>query len=132
MVSTGLLVIADAAAQITCLGDETHLRNRRLVYAGPWKHVADLSDLTIRFLRRGVEFRAIYLAGGVLKGPNIRAQKLLCIVAGDGKDFAVAEVKAKRIDVAVKESTFSLVDQVERLGVRKPMARPLRRTLQRS
>jgi hypothetical protein len=90
-----LLVVADAAAQITRLGDETHLRNRRLVCAGPWKHVADLSDLTIRFLRRGVEFRAIYLAGGVLKGPDIRAQKLLCIVAGNGKDFAVAEFKAK-------------------------------------
>src|ERR1700747_390359 len=97
----GLLVIADAAAQIAHLSDEAHLRNRRLVCAGPWKHVADFSDLTFRFLRRGVEFRAIYLAGGVLKGPNIRAQKLLCIVAGDGKDFAVAELKAKWIDVAV-------------------------------
>jgi hypothetical protein len=83
----GLLVIADAAAQIAHLGDETHLLNRRLVGARPWKHVADLSDLTFRFLCRGVEFRAIYFAGGVPKAPNIRAQKLLCIVAGDGKDF---------------------------------------------
>src|SRR5262245_57486638 len=97
----GLLVIANAATQIAHLGDETHLLNRRLVGARPWKHVADLSDLTFWFLCRGVEVRAIYFAGGILKGPNVRAQILLCIVAGDRKDFAVAEVKAKWIDVAV-------------------------------
>ena len=68
-----LLVIADAAAQIAHLGDETHLLNRRLVGARPWKHVADLSDLTFRFLCRGKEFGTIHPARGVLKGPNIRA-----------------------------------------------------------
>ena len=100
-VRNGLLVIADAAAQITHLGDETYLRDRRLVCAGPWKHVADLSDLTFRFLRRSVKFRTKYLAGGVLEGPNIRAQILLCIVAADGKDFAVADLKALCIEVSV-------------------------------
>ena len=72
--------MADAAAQITYLGDETHLLHRRLICAGPWKHVADISNLTFRFLRCGVEVRTIYLAGGVLKGPNIRIQKLFALL----------------------------------------------------
>ena len=61
-----LLVIADAAAQITYPGCEAHLRNRRLVSAWPWKHVADLGDFTFRLLVPGVEFHAKRLAGGVL------------------------------------------------------------------
>ena len=89
-----LLVMADTATQIARLCDKTHLLNRRLVGARPWKHVADLSDLTFRFLCRSVEVRAIYFAGAIFKGSNIRVQKLLCVVAGDRKDFAVAEVRA--------------------------------------
>src|SRR5262249_27653864 len=85
--------------------------------ARPWKHVADLAGLAFRLLRRGVEFWAIHLAGGVLKVPNIRPQKLLCIGAGDGKDLAIADVEAKRIEIAVQESTFSLVEHVERFGL---------------
>jgi len=53
-----LLVVADAAAQIADFGDESHLRNRRFVGTGPWPHVANLSDLTFRLLRRCVEVRA--------------------------------------------------------------------------
>ena len=89
----GLLIIADTAAKIAHLRNETHLRNRRLVGARPWKQVADLTDLTFRLPRRGVKFWAIHLAGGVLKVPYIRPQKLLCIGAGDGKDLAVATLK---------------------------------------
>src|SRR5690348_12945310 len=77
----GLFVIPDAAAEIAYFGHETHLLNRRLVGAGPWKHVADLGDLAFRLLCRGVKVRAVYLAGGVLESPDIRAQKLFCIVA---------------------------------------------------
>ena len=68
-------------------------------------------------LRPVVEFRAIHLSGGVLQDPDIRPQKLLCIVAADGNDLAVAEVEAERIDVAIKEAAFSLVDLVDRLGL---------------
>src|SRR5437588_2891980 len=113
----GLLVRTDAAPQIAGLGYDAHLRNRRLVGAWPRKHVADLADLSFRLLRRGVEFRAIHVAGGVLEGPDIGPQKLLCIVAGNGKDLAVADVEAEWIDVAIEESGFTLVDQVERFGL---------------
>ena len=50
-----LFVVVDAAAQIADLVDEAHLRNRRFVGPWPWPHVANLSDLTFRLLRRGVE-----------------------------------------------------------------------------
>src|SRR5215471_8672256 len=50
-----------------------------VVGARSWKHVVDLTDLTFRLQRRGVEFWDIHLAGGVLKVPNIHPQKLLCI-----------------------------------------------------
>jgi hypothetical protein len=42
-VSNGLLIMADAAAHIAHVGGETYLRNRRLVGAGRWKHIADLT-----------------------------------------------------------------------------------------
>ena len=54
----GLFVIADATAQIANPGYEAHLRHRLWVGTRPWKHVADLSDLTFRLLRRGIEFQA--------------------------------------------------------------------------
>src|ERR1700730_15719353 len=73
----GLLVIADAAAQIAHLGDETQLLNRLPFGAQSLKHGADHSDLTCRFLCRVFKFRAISFAGGDPKAPNIRAQKLL-------------------------------------------------------
>src|SRR5262245_14571415 len=63
-VSNGLFIMADAAAQIARLCDETYLLNRRLVGAGPWKHVADLTDLTFRLLRGRVEVRAILWGSG--------------------------------------------------------------------
>jgi hypothetical protein len=62
----GLLVIADAATQITDSGCEAHLRHRRLVGTRPYKHVANLSDLTFRLLIRVVEFLAKRLAVDVL------------------------------------------------------------------
>src|SRR6516165_4003463 len=72
----GLLVIANAAAHIASPGYEAHFLNwGRAVRPG--KHVADLPDSTIRFLRRSVEFRAIHLAVGVCKAPDILANELL-------------------------------------------------------
>src|SRR4051794_39613911 len=99
--ATGLFVIADAAAHIPRFGHETHFLNGGFVLAGSWKQVINLSDLTFRFLRRGIQVRAIYLARAVFKRPNICVQELLCIVACDRKDFAIAEIKAEWIKVAV-------------------------------
>ena len=71
----GLLVIADAAAQIAHLGDEANLHKQRRGRARLWKHVdADLGDLTFWLLRRGVDFLANHLAGGVLERSLIRAR----------------------------------------------------------
>ena len=38
---------------------------------------------------------------------------MLCLC---GKVFAVADIEAKRIEVAVQESTFSPVEHIERFG----------------
>jgi hypothetical protein len=108
-------IVADAAPQVDDRGDEAHLRNWRFVGTRLWKHVADLIDLAL--LRPVVEFRAVHLAGSVLQGPDIRPQKLFCIVAGDGNDLSVAEIEAEWIDVAIEEAGFSLVDLVDRLGL---------------
>ena len=64
---SALLVIPDAATQVADPGHQAHLRNRRLVSAGPWKHVVDLGYFAFRLLVRGVEFLAKRLASGVLE-----------------------------------------------------------------
>ena len=66
MVGNDLLVIADAAAQIADPGREAHLRCWGFVRTRPYKHAADLSDLTFRLLIRVVEFLAKRLAVDVL------------------------------------------------------------------
>jgi hypothetical protein len=39
---------------------------------------------------------------------------LLCIRVAKGNGLAVADVSAKHVEIAVKESAFSLVDHVQR------------------
>src|SRR5262249_21653558 len=112
-----LFVSTDSSGQFTHPGYDAYFRSWRCVGTMPWKHVADLCHLTLRLLSSGVEFGAVHLAGGILKGPDVRIQKFLCVVAGDGDDLAVAEVEAKWIEVAIEESAFTLVDQIERLGL---------------
>src|ERR1700731_39435 len=113
-----LFVIADAAAQIADPCCEAHLRHRRFVGTRPYKHVADLSDLTFRLLICGVEFQAKRLASGVLKGPNVHANQLPCIRIAKGNGLAVIDVGAKWIEVAIEESAaFTLVNQVQRFGL---------------
>jgi hypothetical protein len=114
LLSTGLLVVADAATEIADVSHEAHLLNRRVVWPGLRKLVSDLADLACWLLRRGVEFRAVRLTGSVLIAPNIYSDQLLCIVVGEGNGLAVAEIKAKHIEISVKESAFSLVDHVQR------------------
>src|SRR5271155_5952962 len=99
-----LLVEADTAAKIANFGNETGLQNRRLVGARPWKHVADLGDLTFRLLRRGVEFRAKQIAGRIFISPHIRPQQLLRVVVGERNRLAVTDVEAKWIEVAIEKS----------------------------
>ena len=41
-----LIIVTDAATDITDLGDEAHLCNRRFVGTRPWPHVVNLSDFT--------------------------------------------------------------------------------------
>src|SRR6267142_2955746 len=112
--SFGLLVIADPATVIACLGDKTHLRNRGRGRAGFWKRVADLGNLTFWLLRRGVKFLTICRAGGVLERPHIRASwnsKRTC----DG--FPVRDFEAEWIEVAVLEAALSLVEHCQRHGL---------------
>ena len=66
VVGNDLLVIADAAAQIADPCREAHLLCWRFVRTRPYKHVANLSDLTFRLLIRVVEFLAKRLAVVVL------------------------------------------------------------------
>jgi hypothetical protein len=72
----GLLVVPNAAAHIASPGYEAHFLKRGRVVR-PRKSVADLPNSTIRFLRCSVEFRAIHLAIGVCKAPDILAKELL-------------------------------------------------------
>jgi hypothetical protein len=61
-----LLVIADATAQIADPGYEANLLCWGFVRTRPYKHVAKLSDVTFRLLKRVVEFLAKRLAVDVL------------------------------------------------------------------
>src|SRR6516225_11528543 len=96
----GLLVIADATAQIANPGNEAHLRNRCRVGARFGEHVADLGELTFRLLCGSKLFQPKRLAGGVLIVPSVLAKQLLSIRVGEGMDFAVADVEAIWIQVA--------------------------------
>jgi hypothetical protein len=69
------------------------------------------------FFAAAVEVWAEEHTGSVLKCPDIHSQCLLRIGAGNRHALAVAEVEAKRIKVAIEESVFTLVDQVERFGL---------------
>jgi hypothetical protein len=104
----GLLVITDAASYVASPGYEGHLRNRFWVGTRLCKHVADLSELSFRLLRRGVLFLAKFLASRVLKVSGIRAKELLSIRVGERIDLTVADIEAKWIQVVVQESTFSV------------------------
>src|SRR6516165_6854463 len=90
--SEPLLVIADAAAEVVAgPGYQAHLRNGRLVGARPWKHIADLGDLTFRLLHRRVDFSAKHLACCVLSDPCVRANQLLGVRIANRNNFGVAE-----------------------------------------
>src|SRR5580658_9488462 len=93
--SRALLVISDAAAQIADPGHQTHLRNRRLVSARPWKHVVDLGYFSFRLLVGGVEFGAKRFAGGVLESPRVYTDQLLGIGVAKGDILPVADITAK-------------------------------------
>jgi hypothetical protein len=68
----------------------------------------------LTFLHRSVEFRAKQLASGVFKVSDIRADILLYL---SGKDFAVAHLEAKRIEVADQEPAFPLGKHVDCFGL---------------
>jgi hypothetical protein len=57
-VRNGLLIIADATINIAHPGYEAYLRYWRCVGTRPYKHVADLGDLTFRLLPSSKEFQA--------------------------------------------------------------------------
>src|SRR5277367_2658136 len=85
-----LLVVAAAAAQITCPGYDAHLWNRRLISTRPWKHVADLGYFAFRLLHRRVLLRTKEFACGVLYGSGVRTKQLLCIRVAIRDELAVA------------------------------------------
>ena len=84
MGTRNLLVIADATSQIADLGCETHLRRWGFVRTRPYKHVANLSDLTFRLLIGVIKFLTKRLAIGVLLGPGVHSNQLLGIGVADG------------------------------------------------
>src|SRR5258708_35738943 len=98
----GLLVVSDAAAQFADPGYEAHLRKRRRGGARLWKHVAlQLSDLTFRLLRRGVNCQTIRIAGAVFKGSNVGASSN-SLRAGQCVPFSDSETEW--IKIAVQET----------------------------
>src|SRR6516164_8713609 len=107
----GLLVIADAAAQVGHPGHEAHFRYRRCGCARLRKHVADLGELTFRLLRCRVQFLTELLAGRVLERS--------CVCASGDKNrtsevLAVPGSATEYIEVTVPEPTLSLVEHPER------------------
>src|SRR5258705_1964563 len=111
----GLLVVSDAAAQFADLGYEAHLRKRRRGGARLWKHVAlQLSDLTIRLLRRGVDCQTIRVAHGDFKGSNVRAS-WNSLRTGEG--LPVSDSETAWIKIAVQESVLSLEELRQRHGL---------------
>jgi hypothetical protein len=63
------------------------------------------------------ELQAEILAGGILERPLILAKYLLRIRVALGNDLPVTDIGAKYVKVSVQESTFSLVEHVERFGL---------------
>src|SRR6202035_1319217 len=76
--------------------------------------IADLGDLTFWLLRRGVEFQAERLAGGILERPYIRARRD-CDRSGDALPISASE--AEWIEIAVLEAALSLVEHRQRHGL---------------
>src|SRR4051794_10070420 len=105
-----LFVVADTATKITRRGNEGHLGNGGLVGARCGKHVANLGNLTFRFLRCCVEFWAEHFTGRVLEVPDIGPQQLLY----GSNELAVADVEAEWIEVTVLKATLSLVERRQR------------------
>src|SRR3984893_13277406 len=104
--SERLFVITDTAAQIADPGYETHLRKRRRGGARLRKHVAlQLSDLTFRLLRRSVDCLTIRIAGGVLKGSNVRAS-WNSLRTGEG--LPVRDSETEWIQIGVQEPALTL------------------------
>ena len=110
MGTRNLLVIADATSQIADLGCETHLRRWSFVRTRPYKHIANLCDLTFRLLISVIKLLTKRLAIGVLLGPGVHSNQLLGIGVADGNNFAITDIGTKQIKIAVQETTFTLVD----------------------
>ena len=73
----------------------------------PYKHVGDLSDLTLRFLIGVIKLLTKRLAIGIFLGPGVHSYQLLGIRVADGNNFAVTVVGTKHIQIAVQESARS-------------------------
>src|SRR3954464_6322828 len=75
----GLLVIANAAVQITHFRDKAILGNWLWV-AWSWKHVAAyFNNFTFRLLPHSIDFLTIRLCVRVLQAPNVGAQQFFAI-----------------------------------------------------
>ena len=109
----GLLVIADAAAQVAYPGNEAYLGNQWCGRARLWKHVAAcLGDLTFRPLCRGIDFLTNLLTRGrVLEGSLVGAY-------GDrnwtGNLLSIPDSEAERIQIAVPKPSLPLVEHSQR------------------
>src|SRR5579859_1056603 len=104
----GLLVVTYAASQAGDRGSEARLRHPRLVTAGLGRHVADLIDLAL--FCRVIEPWAIHVARRVLKCPRILPKQPLNVGIADRDEESVAQIEAERIDVALDEAIFAIVD----------------------
>src|ERR1700730_779525 len=105
----GLLVIADAAAQVAYPGNEAYLGNQWCGRARLWKHVAAwLGDLTFRLLCRGIDFLTNLLTcRRVLEDSLVGAY-------GDrnwtGNLLSIPDSEAERIQIAVPKPALPLVE----------------------
>src|SRR5712691_234305 len=104
----GLLEVANATTLIADPGDQAHFLKQRSVRTRSRKQVADLRDFTLYGCF--VDFLTKLLAVLVLQCPNIGAKQIRNSCCGD---FAVANIEAKWLQVAVFESTLALVEHRE-------------------
>src|SRR5262249_5651866 len=86
----------------------------RLRFAGPRKHVANLTDRTFGLLPGVVDLLTKSLPGLVLQGACISANEILCLSC---EDLAIADIPAEWVEIAILEAAFAVDEHVDSLGL---------------
>ena len=113
-----LLVVADAAAEVTVSpGHQGYLLNQRIFGVRFWGYVADLGDLTCRFLDRRVDFRAKRLAGRVLSGAYVCTKRWLEVGIADRNERAIVIPRSRQDPkIGGKDDAEIISDRIAKLA----------------